>query len=830
MMKKTGALFFLILMVATAWAQSRSTLLTIEVQSVEGDHLAGQTVQLMQTDFEVSYGALVLDGNGQCQVKVYAGNHNLTIEREGFETLSHDFIVADGQKELTVSVTLREKTRAPYALSATVEHNSYTGKDDILLTWNTEQPAFFDDFESYEPFAVQFGEWTGIDADMEAAAPLVGNYPNRGVMQYAQIINPLTVEPMWWYDYPILRPYDGQQYVGFTRTSSGLANDDWLITPVILVGTDNIFSFMAKAADQYPERFMVYVTTQTDNPVQTDFVRIDPDNYETADYRGWKEYTYDLSDYAGQQVRLAIRYISDYNRYRSFMLMVDDVYVGSTIGVDGDYSAYSNYRNYRKNSHPKCHRSPANPNEQFRIYYDGLLAGTTDGYSYTLADVQSGPHTIGVQAVYIAGESEVTTIDVVVPESNYAHVVFQVEADSKLNPDGTQIDLIGIDNGESHTLIVADGKAEIASLPCGRYAVNVAEGAYEAWQQTIDISEDMTVVISLTDHIIDPYNITAVIDDDLNLIIRWNQELGITDSFEDYDDFATGSFGEWTTIDRDKMCVYPIALGTETNIISFPGSGTAAAPKAIAPMVFNPWQTTPPMMPDDNAIAAPTGQKTVIFFSPQMSLADKWLISPLYDIYPGFALSVTAKGYTSLYPERIEFCVSAGSDQPDDFEVISKVETLSSDQWTIYQTDLDAYAGQTVRLAVHYTSWDAFLAQVDDFTVGPKDGESAFNDYGNVEYYEVWVDGVLAGQTTEPTFVMPDIEEGHHVIGVKAVYQSGQSQLVEYVIGDTVGLVKTLATGLSSQPSQPIYDLQGRRLSGMPSKGFYIKDHRKIVR
>ena len=28
------------------------------------------------------------------------------------------------------------------------------------------------------------------DADEDAAAPLIGNYPNRGVMQYAQIINP----------------------------------------------------------------------------------------------------------------------------------------------------------------------------------------------------------------------------------------------------------------------------------------------------------------------------------------------------------------------------------------------------------------------------------------------------------------------------------------------------------------------------------------------------------------------------------------------------------------------------------------------------------------
>ena len=73
---------------------------------------------------------------------------------------------------------------------------------------------------------------------------------------------------------------------------------------------------------------MVYVTTKTDNPTQQDFVRLDQGNYETADYTGWRRCSYDLSAYAGQQVKLAIRYISDYNRYGSFMLMVDDVYVG----------------------------------------------------------------------------------------------------------------------------------------------------------------------------------------------------------------------------------------------------------------------------------------------------------------------------------------------------------------------------------------------------------------------------------------------------------------------------------------------------------------------
>ena len=204
----------------TANAQSRDKQLTIEVTSVEGDNLKGQTLTLTQTDFQASYGTLKLDAAGKCSLKVYAGNHLLELNRGGFNPVSYQFTISDDETGKDIKIELTEKTRQPFALTTETEHDIFTGKNTISLSWNTEEPAFFDDFESYDDFAVSFGQWTGIDADLEAAAPLVGSYPNRGVMQYAQIINPLTVDPTWWYDYPILRPYDGKQYVGFTRTSS----------------------------------------------------------------------------------------------------------------------------------------------------------------------------------------------------------------------------------------------------------------------------------------------------------------------------------------------------------------------------------------------------------------------------------------------------------------------------------------------------------------------------------------------------------------------------------------------------------------------------------
>mgnify|MGYP002622972181 CR=1 FL=1 len=797
-------------MAATAMAQSRSTTLNIMVASVEGDDLTGQTVKVEQTDWSVSYPSVVLDADGKTSVKVYPGPHTVSVERSGFETASASLTVDEGQTEASVSLQLTEKTRTPYALSVATTHDVFTGKNTLNLSWNTEPPVFFDDFESYDGWSVSFGAWTGIDGDMVAAAPLLGNYPNRGVMQYAQIINPLTVEPTWWYDYPILRPYEGSQYVGFTRTGTGVANDDWLITPAVTPGTDDYFAFMGKAADQFPELFMVYVTTQTDNPQPSDFRRLDAGNYETADHTGWRRYAYSLADYAGQPVKLAIRYISEYNRYGSFMLMVDNVYVGQLTDEPQTTRA------------KRLRRSPANPNEHFNVFLDGLLAGTTDGYSFTIDDVAPGLHTVGVQALYKAAQTDVVTKEVSVAAEGFSHVTFTVTADSKLSPDGQVLNIVNAATTDSYQLTVADGKAELASLADGRYLLSVEEGAFEAHQQTVEVSGDCEVSIALTDHIITPFNVIAKTGKDGELSLSWNQMTAFVDSFEDYDDFATGTFGDWLSIDNDHLPVYPIALGSQTNLVTFPGSATSAAnPTAIAPMVFNPWTTKPAMLPTDEAIAAPTGKKTVIFFSPQQARADKWLISPLFDIYDGYKMSVKAKGYAQAYPESMTFCVSNGSTAVSDFVALAEASPLTSTQWSLYEVDLKDFADQQIRIGIHYTSYDAFLAQIDDFTVGNANGLGEAVDFGNVVRFDIFLDDEKIGESTTLEFSVSNLPQGHHTVKIIAVYQSGQSEAATVEVS-IVNTVETVSMGQTSRASY--FTLQGTPVSPaatMP-QGVYV--------
>ena len=800
-------------------AQSRNTPLTITVSGVAGDNLEGQEVELMQTDYQAAYGNVKLNAQGTCTLNVYAGNHRLTVNRSGFETATKEFVVTENVPA-EVNITLVEKTRNPFALTTSLVHDAYSGKNSIEMSWNVEPPVFFDDFESYEPFAIQFGEWTGIDGDDEFTAPLLGSYPNRGVKQYAQIINPLTVIPTWWYDYPILRPYSGNQYAGFIRTNSGNANDDWLISPVITPGIDNVLQFMVKAADRFTERFQVYVTTKTDNPQASDFVRIDQGNYETADYDGWKEHTYNLSEYSGQPIRFAIRYISHYNMWGSFMLMLDDVFVGQK---KLETTAAAKVRAARVPM-----KSPANPNELFHIYLDETEVGTTEGYSYTIENIPAGNHNVGVKATYVEAQSDLVSTAVNVPGADsYAKVTFSVTADSKLTPDGQTISLVNTATTDSYQLTVAEGKATIASLPKGTYVVNIAQGAFEEFQNSYTITADDDINIVLRDNIINPYNITVTTDETGKNILQWNQELGFIDSFEDYDDFATGEFGEWITLDNDHQPVYPIGLGGTSNIVSFPGSGTATNPTAIAPMVFNPWHTVPAMLPTDEAIKAPTGDKTVIFFSAQRAQSDKWLISPLIDIHDNYEFTVLAKAYAA-YPESMEFCISEGSTNPADFILMSEANPLEAGQWVRYSVPLDDYAGQQVRLGIHYTSYDAFLTQIDDFTVGVKDGGAEFVDYGNIIRFDIYIDGVLAGYTETPSFILPELSAEKHTIGIKAIYKSGESETTEYVLDLTQSGISQIEEKGERSEERALFNLNGQRVS-KGYRGIVINKGNKFV-
>lgn len=764
-------------------AQTRDNKMTINVKTVTGESVEGLVVGLEIPDWGFTYSTseTTLSADGQCTLNVYSATHRIVVEKEGYAVYDETVEVTG---DITLDIELQEAVRQPFSLTGSIEHDVFTGKNNVTLTWNKEKPAFFDDFEGHPDWSISFGDWTGIDNDKQAAAILAGSYNNRGALQYATIVNPLTVVPTWWYEYPVLRPYSGNQYVGFVRTNSGEANDDWLISPTITVGNDNILRFMAKAADVYAERFQVGITT-VENPTADDFTIISAGNYETVEYEEWVAKEYDLSAYAGQAVKIAIHYIANANRYGAFMLMVDDFYVGQPSYYDETFKLR------------RVQKSPANPNEKFEIYQDGTKVGETESYSYTLENVEEGNHTFGVKAVYRLTETEISTMELAISNENCHRVTLNVTTNNEVSADGFDVDILNMDNGDLISAKVQDGKIVLESLPAGKYTLSIENPVYDTYREEIVVSDDMDKNIELKERLIQPYNITVDVVDQgsgYDALVKWNQDLGFLDSFEEYEDFATGSFGGWQSIDNDKQPVYPIALGSYDNIVTFPGSGDATNPTAIPPMVFNPYKTVPAMAPTDPAIMAPTGDKTVIFFSPQVAKADKWLISPAQTIREGYVWQLTAKAYTQ-YPEIVRFCISTSQDL-DSFTVLDEVE-LPYDEWTVYTLDLSAYAGQTVYLAVNYISTDAFLAQVDDFYVGPSEDSESAAEVGKVLRYDVYLDSVLKGSSETAEFTLTGISAGTHTVGVKAVYKTGESEMAEYQFSTDAGVSSVADTSVA---------------------------------
>ena len=163
----------------------------------------------------------------------------------------------------------------------------------------------------------------------------------------------------------------------------------------------------------------------------------------------------------------------------------------------------------------------------------------------------------------------------------------------------------------------------------------------------------------------------------------------------------------------------------------------------------------------------------------------------------------------------------------------------------MYTVDLSDYEGQQVRFGFHYTSYDAFFSQIDDFTVGPKAGEASTVDYGNVVRFDIYLDGEKIGESTEATFTLPPLSSGTHTVGIVAVYMNGQSTMAEYTITIAATALHTLECDTVSLNQKEVYDLQGRRIadglstrqlvnSSTHKKGVYIiRDNnqaRKVIR
>lgn len=798
------------------FTMNREFKLNVKVNDVRGQSLEGVAYTLKSVKNDVTYDEeqTQLDADGNNTINVWAGAHRITLAQPGMKTIVYGFNV---NKDLDIELTLNEDVNTPYAVQAELKHDAFTGQNDIHMSWNSEAPAFFEDFENYDPFAIDFTPWTGLDLDKADAAYLQGSYPNAGKANYGQIINPKAVTPVWdLNENPTLAPYSGNQYLGFVQRADGNALNDWTITPQITVGEQNKLRFYVRCADDADAKLTVGIT-EAANPTADDFEIINDGNYITASNRSWMPVVIDLAEYVGKDVKIGFHCLSEQG---TGMTMLDDVYVGRI-----DEQPASAARRVAA-------RSAANPAEKFIITLNGKQVAETTDYEYTIENLPEGNFEVGVYSQYTAQQSAPVYMPIQINEEDYVAAKYYVTTNNDESVDGVQVSVAN----EEGTLLatVAEGVASIPYLPKGEYTVSVEAPFFQPYTKTVSYADKKALYITLEEVLTAPLNLTVEsihneVEDTHAVTLNWNQDLGFAESFEAYDDFATGEFGGWTTVNNNQKASYPIALGSASNIVTFPGASTPANPASVAPMVFNP-EATQPSMADDAAVKAADGVKSILFQGPQADVADKWLISPLVKINDRYEWTLAAKAYT-FYPETLEFCISTSGNQPEDFTVLDAVNPAYT-EWTQYALDLAAYEGQEVYLAVHCTSADGFICLVDDFKVGRVGGETALA-VGKVQNYDIHLDDAVVANTQETTYTLPAVAPGAHTVGVKANYTSGASELTTYMLDLASGIDALEAAGTRGNVVNAagvviMRDASAADVKALP-QGIYIFAGKKVV-
>jgi len=215
---------------------------------------------------------------------------------------------------------------------------------------NYELPiAWRDNFECYDAFIIsEIGDW--IMYDLDGGTTWGANdvdfenesYVGTGII-YNDELATTTGSPV-----PEWDTYEGDQGLYFVASGANgttIPNDDWLISPEFSLSgiTSPVLTLKAKSVnDTYGlERFQIAVGNSTD---YNDFTVISDGAYIEAP-TDWTTYEFDLSEYEGQNIRIAIHYIGN----DSFVLQTDAFKVEGTLGFNQNeilnFKYYYNYLN-----------------------------------------------------------------------------------------------------------------------------------------------------------------------------------------------------------------------------------------------------------------------------------------------------------------------------------------------------------------------------------------------------------------------------------------------------------------------------------------------------
>jgi hypothetical protein len=219
----------------------------------------------------------------------------------------------------------------------------------VAFTMNAQVTIWEESFEDYEDFDITILGAYQWDLD---ESPTYGaqnfDFENEEYVGTAIVFNSSAMtdaDPNDPQDRTIWNARTGEKGL-YMIAATSLLNDDYIITPRIDLTSVNAaqFSFWAKSLteDYGLERFHVLLSTTSSNYFDFTVELSDGELQAPLEYT---EYSYDLSDYEGQMVYLAIHYVAQ----DSFVFQMDDFLVqGNILSIEDNL--FNNFNHYITNN------------------------------------------------------------------------------------------------------------------------------------------------------------------------------------------------------------------------------------------------------------------------------------------------------------------------------------------------------------------------------------------------------------------------------------------------------------------------------------------------
>lgn len=281
------------------------------------------------------------------------------------------------------------------------------------FTMNAQVTVWEDSFEEFDDFDIAIAGYTQIDNDGNVAyGSQTYDFTNEGYTGTGIIFNPSQAlstadgTPASDDDNWVARTGDkGMYFWAATNNPNGTAeNDDWLITPEVDLtnASGSEFTFYGKSiTDQFGlERFQVYLsTTGTD---QADFTEELTDGVQEAPIGDYVEFNYDLSDYDGETVYIAVRYLGA----DSFLFLTDDwtVTAASLSLDDQNIAGFTQFLDTNSNLNLRANVSLENV-ELFNIVGQQVMnkSLSSNNETVSLSNLNAGVY---IARVSVAGQTE----------------------------------------------------------------------------------------------------------------------------------------------------------------------------------------------------------------------------------------------------------------------------------------------------------------------------------------------------------------------------------------------------------------------------------------